>query len=228
MIYLPIAGTNGWSDDSSHLEQYGRNEIRWWQDSYFYYFMHNEGFDVPNIKDPFIWTTDLGGTSFWRRWPIWRGKVSLTRDHRDWIAGGAALRWYLQLNSLAFSDINIIAHSHGLQVVAYACDQGLRVNHLITVGSPIRKDMRHHYQMMRDGCVRRWLHIYDGNNDRIQWAGQIGDGSFTGRLNNKFARFNHPLKNIEHSRVLSDPEAFHFWKDMFWIDFLKNGWDDRL
>jgi hypothetical protein len=225
ITYIPVAGTSGWADDSAKLAQYGRNEVRWWQDSYLYYFLKAEGFNVPNVKDPYIWTTDLGGTSFWRRWAIWKGKISLTRDHRDWIAGGAALRWYIKGHNLDDSDVNIIAHSHGLQVVAYASEQGLKINHLISVGSPVRRDMEEVYKRMN---VRRWLHIFDGNNDRIQWAGQLGDGFLSRRLKNSYANFNHPLPNIEHSRVLSDPDAFHYWKDMFWLDFLRTGWDERI
>lgn len=225
-IYIPVAGTNGWSDDSEILDDYGRNEVRWWQTSYFYYFMKKNGFDVPNSKDPYVWTTDLQGVSFWRRWSVFNGKINKIRDHRDWIAGGAALRWYIKSYGLEDTEVSLIAHSHGLQVVAYACDQGIRVKNLISVGSPIRRDMEHLYKCIRNSTIR-WLHISDGNNDRIQLAGQFGDGILSRRTFNKFANFNNPLPNISHTRILSDPNAFHYWVDLQWLEFLRTGWRER-
>lgn len=226
ILYIPVAGTNGWSDDSNELDSYGQRNIRWWQDSMFYFFMKEHGFDVPNRRDPFVWTTDLGGVQFWRRFPIFKGKINQIRDHRDWIAGAAALRWYCKAHVPLEVPVSIIAHSHGLQVVAYACDQGLVVDNLITVGSPIRDDMKHLYKCIRDSEIR-WLHISDGNNDRIQLAGQFGDGIFTRRRHNIYANFNNPLLNISHSRILSDPDAFHYWTDLGWLNFLRTGWKER-
>lgn len=222
IFYIPVAGTRGWSDDSSSLEQYGVNELRWWQDnSFFHRFMQRHGFDLPCPLDPFVWSTDLNGAAFWRRWSILKGLVSRSKDHRDWIAGGAALRWYISYCKV--SGVNIIAHSHGLQVAAYAAEQGLLIDKLVSVGSPIRKDMEPIYEGARHN-IKKWLHIQDGNNDRIQLAGLFGDGAFSMRRAAKFADHFDTLPNISHSRIVSDPNAFHYWQDLSWLEFLKTGW----
>lgn len=221
-FYIPVAGTNAWSDDSVYLEEIGKEHIRWWQEpSKFYDFMRENGFEQPKPYDPFIWTTNLDGTSFWRRWWIFKGAMFRIQDHRDWIAGAGALRWYV--NACCKGPVNLIVHSHGLQVAAYACEQGLVVDKLITIGSPVRHDMMRVYYEARKN-IRRWLAITDGNNDRWQLLGQIGDGRFswfTRQNLRHLADLNQGIPNIQHSRILSDPDAFHYWHDYRWLDFLR-------
>lgn len=211
MVILPIAGTWGWKGDLAD------HRSEWWHPkSPFMAFLGHH--DVAHIcpEDPFIWSTRVAGTLFW------------SKNHTDWMAGGAALSYYLGPThygppETTYEQRNIIAHSHAGQVVAYACAfRGLRVNKLITVGTPVREDMLAIYRAARPN-IGNWLHIASpGWSDRMQWLGEMFDGSLGVKRSQPFADMNHLAKGIGHSKVLRDPSYFTCWITHGWLDWLKS------
>ena len=75
------------------------------------------------------------------------------------------------------SDTILVAHSHGGQVAALALAEGLpQVKRLVTIGTPVREDMREVYKAARGGLVS-WHHFYS-NSDWMQLFGSLFDGSW--------------------------------------------------
>lgn len=203
--YVPIQGTNSWTDIP--LKRLTRAERLWWQSgSAFTNYLLESDLKILHPEMPFIWDTDISGV-FW------------TRGNRDWQAAGAALRSYFELAQTPMEDRNIVAHSHGLQVVLYACGQGLQIRNLISVGGPVRVDMEEVAKVARLR-IGYWLAISDPD-DQIQREGEWFDGAFGYVSKNKYADVNDQIKGIAHSNVLYDPSFFHYWRDNNWPDFLK-------
>lgn len=154
---------------------------------------------APAASPAFVWSTDVNGWQFWRRW------VGSTSDHSDWDAAGANLYQYIVPplapdRRLPPARTHLIAHSHALQVVLYACAKyGLEVNTLTTIGSPIRKDVPG-----RTG-IRFWQHVHSDGTDRMQWFGTVGDGSLGIVRPHPDADLNIEVKEAGHSGVLRDP-----------------------
>lgn len=125
---------------------------------------------VQLAAEPFVWSTELDGL---------RGK------NWGWWAAGQALRYFAHgeyppvvINihgDQPAQRVNVIAHSHGGQVAIYAAAQGLLIDTLVTVASPVRRDLRRFRKAARVN-IRRWIHIYSPN-DPVQLEGCIGDGS---------------------------------------------------
>lgn len=219
VFYVPVAGTGGWNDT-------GAPKRRWWQKgSNFAGFMAGINCIMLYPDQPFIWSTDLGGIQFWRRWPIWFGTVARLRDHRDWVAAGENLERYL--NALGhpepYENRNVIAHSHGGQVVFYACAFGLKIRNLITVATPDRADMDETIRAARPN-IGFWAHICDSRADSIASWGQFGDGSLR-----RDRTFNVPelrpdvrvqISGISHSRILSDSTKIPLWESEHLADYL--------
>ena len=209
--YLPIQGTDSWS--------WGVKG-EWWQaGSPFTQFMTSEGFEILNPDRPFLWSTDLNGHKGWLRW--FRKQNT---DHKDWQAGGASLLYYLDGGAkdcgIPYVDRNVIAHSHGLQVVLYACSMGLRVRRLISVGSPIRHDMS---TLMAQASkqIGFWLHLHDTSDDGIQIAGEFGDGRIGRARVCPFAHMNIGFEEVGHSKLLRDPSRFHLWQERHLLDHFR-------
>jgi hypothetical protein len=217
--YIPIPGTWALFSDTGQPD--------WWQaGSPFTTHMRSQDFRLLRPDNPFVWSTQINGHKFWTRWFGGRD----TKDHADWKAGGAALRYYVDhgpcprcgWHEVPVRHRNILAHSHGLQVVLYACADGLRIRRLVSFGSPIRSDMRA-VAMKALPNIDRWMHVYDPTcEDRIQWLGQFGDGVIdlhpdrTVDLQNVV---NHPIRGVGHSELLCDPRQFHHLAPI--IAFLK-------
>lgn len=213
---LPIPGTHGDDGEPTGL---------WWHDgSPLMRYFAEDGLGHLNAERPFTWSTDLNGHRFWRRW------FGARDDHRDWIAGGYALSYYAwpvrDLDQyLSINERNFIAHSHAGQVVFYACALGgLRVNRLVTVGTPIRRDMQAIIARARP-MIGQWLHIR-GDHDNVAIWGGLGDGRISRSRDFKDdgPDWTDVVPGIGHSRVLTDPTQFHHWRQRAWLDFLKNGW----
>lgn len=217
IFYIPIAGTRAWND-------IGQPKNRWWQsESAFAQFMRSLDCIMKDEDQPFVWSTDLDGIQFWRRWPIFFGKVSRTRDHRDWIAASENLIRYIEAPgcSMPIYDRNLIAHSHGGQIVFYAASFGLKIRRLITVSTPERADMSDVIIKARPN-IEHWIHIYDKNRDRIADWGAIGDGSFSReRSFGKGPNNTIAAENISHSKILTDPAFIPYWRTQGWADYLR-------
>jgi hypothetical protein len=151
---------------------------------------------------PFIWSTDLDGLPF-------------RRKHVQWSAGGAALAYFARTTPIA-----IVAHSHGLQVVLYACARyGLRIDRLISVSSPVRNDMAAVAAAARPN-IGRWLHLHSDGSDRWQWFGELFDGHFGVVRAHPLADKNDAVPGVGHTGVLEDAANFHYWTERDWLTWL--------
>lgn len=115
-----------------------------------------------------LWSTALAG-----RWHCGANQWA-------WSYGGDVLRDYLT-REVKYANRNIIAHSHGGQIVPYAlAGAGLQIRRLVTVGTPIRPDMLEVWQAAAQniGCH---LHLYGtGWGSRMRVFGSAAFGvSFT-------------------------------------------------
>lgn len=187
-------------------------EVEWYQpDSDFSKFLLDNGCKQleTNPLKRYMWSTALDGVG----------------DANDtWDAAGRALAHYIVPPLLGKSlvkpeDTYIIAHSHGGNVVAYACGKyGLKVNGLVTVGTPIRGDLYDVYKSALPNITRH-LHIYAGWRDYWQLWGALFDGRFGIHREHPFAHRNERVPEGDHGSVLRDPKFFPLWTERGWLDF---------
>lgn len=196
-----VAGTGSWKD---------HDDKDWFcPGHYFGQFMTLQGLaPIYDGDRPFIWSTDLDGVP-------WAGK-------KDWAAGAAALSYFVQAQaSVQGKDTALIAHSHALQVAAIAAaEHNLKINVLITMGSPIRKDMAKEYAALRAN-TKYWLHVHSDGSDRWQWLGEMFDGHFGIVRETPLADRNDFVPKVGHSELLRDPKQYHNWVEHKWLDLLK-------
>ena len=72
-------------------------------------------------------------------------------------------------------------------------------------------------------AIGRWHHVCDRDTDHTGWWGAFGDGHIGNSRLQLHAHQNVCIRDISHSRLLSDPAAFPLWKDHGLIDFLHAG-----
>jgi hypothetical protein len=196
MKFLPLAGTHGWN---------GQLKGEWWQEgSPFLAFMSTQGWEPYNAEDPFVWDTGIGGVP-WKR-------------SQGWYAAGLNLKHY---DCFSGEPVRIIAHSHGGQVAAFAAAKGLRIESLITIGTPFRADMKPIWEAALPK-ISNWTHVHSDWSDRTQLLGSMFDGAFG--IQREFlwedplgvtrgATRNVALPGVGHSGILRDPEHFALWID---------------
>jgi hypothetical protein len=187
--WIPVQGTNTLSPTVD----------QWWHsDAKFVRYMRTIGHDLVDPEDPFVWSGDIDG-------------VITGLDH-DWYAGGQALRYYLR--TVPLKDRNIICHSHGLQVVLFACAiiPRMPINCLISVCSPIRADMRQMAASARP-YIGHWQHIYESGFDLMQRLGSLFDKNVAINKDEPIADANYPIKGIGHSGVLYYEQYFPRWDE---------------
>jgi pimeloyl-ACP methyl ester carboxylesterase len=181
-----VAGTWAWKP--------GDSRIPWWQSgSPFCACLAAAGIPVVSTKRPFIWSTDL----------------DMRQDsHMDWRAGGVNLYAYLvpdlcEDRRLPPEQTLVIAHSHGGQVALYAAAEGLKIDTLITVATPVRGDMAAVIVRARPN-IRFWRHIHGGWKDHVQLLGGLLDGRFSLRRAFPEADENVEVSGATHSEFLND------------------------
>lgn len=162
---------------------------------------------VPDVLERYEWSTALDGVE---------------GDNNTWDASGRALRDYFipplyHQSLLAAKDTFIISHSHGGNVVAYACGKyGLKINGLITVGTPIRGDMYDMYKAAHEN-IDHHLHLHGGWKDYWQVFGALFDGRFGIHREHPFA------VNIKvpggHGSVLREQKYFPLWVSRKWLPY---------
>lgn len=184
---LLIAGTQGLFgfDPGGHSD--------WWREgSPFIQALEAHGHTRVS-SDPFSWTGDLDG---------------LVGRHQDWEAAGNALRWWWGTHPPVDS---VVAHSHALQVLAYA---QVSVPVLITVGSPVRYDLLDAYRRLSTQ-IKHWIHLYS-NSDWWQVLGELRDGGgWTVRRTITWAS-NVFLPGRSHTGLL-DPTLWSTIKAWDWL-----------
>jgi|TARA_Y100000310_G_C20645096_1_gene796091 hypothetical protein len=142
-----------------------------------------------------FWSTALSGTRF------------CGSKHLAWQFGGEQVVDYTEDEDMG-DELIIIAHSHGGQVAAYALANDATCDTLITVDTPIRRDME---EVWRAGTPnrRRHLHLYGtGWGSRMRIFGQ--------------RRFKREMpwatKNLRidggHSGILADAEHRDQWHEI--------------
>lgn len=200
--YIAVAGTFGAKKQEDwHLPQ-----------SDFSKFLLESGFDQleTNPLKRYMWSTALDG---------------IDANNTTWDAAGRALAHYIAPPLLGESlvkpeDTYIIAHSHGGNVVAYACGKyGLKINGLITVGTPIRKDLYEVYQAAVPN-ISRHLHLHAGWRDFWQIFGAFFDGRFGIHRKHPFATENRKVPK-DHGGILRDKRLFPLWVERGWLSFWK-------
>lgn len=186
---------------------------RWWT------YIKPLGFEPFRLED-FVWTGALDGLSVRGAWDWIKSKVqgkSLGTMHKEWRAGGEALNDYIGVglyNADRFSDkFIVVAHSHGGQVALYCAARERYLPILITVSTPNRFDM-HAIAALAKTRIGFWLHLYDPDHDRVGQEGALGDGEVSfDRTWKGYADLSVPITGVDHSGLLRDPTAYHYWQD---------------
>ena len=209
-----VHGTWAYASGNEQDSSWSRYGSPWWA------FMRQQGVQ-PVGQRPFSWTGNIGGLISFRR----GGRFA------DWAAGGEALRNYFESpvniecpGDVPMADRRIVAHSHGGQVVLHACAQGLRIHTLITIGLPVRDDMRYIVEQARPR-IGWWLSVSDASlwSNRMAWMGAIFDGHIGVRWHWPAGLVDVALtmRDIGHSRLLYDPRVFSRWIDDGLMDTLR-------
>ncbi len=199
---VPLSRSNGrWTGIPGTWA--AKHDEKWWlPDSPFALHLRKLGL-APLKSRPFVWSTDINGGLF---------SFFQASKHSDWDAAGAALSFYLAGTRL--EDRNIIAHSHGLQAVLYACaNYGVRLNTLISVSSPIRKDMVEVSEKARPN-IGYWTHVHSDSSDRTQWFGTLFDGALGIVRAHPLADLNVKIPKVGHSDILKKSKNFHHWDSL--------------
>jgi hypothetical protein len=97
---------------------------------------------------------------------------------------------------------------------------GLKVDVLVSLFSPVRKDMEAVAKLARAN-VRQWVHVHTDWSDYIQILGGLFDGSVGFVRQHPLADVNINLPGVGHSNVLRDPSLFHHWEEQGLVDALK-------
>lgn len=153
---------------------------------------------------PFVWSTRATGFQFWDRL---LGRQ--TQMQADWAAAAENLyAWVVPPRAperrLPPEQTTILTHSHGLQVALLAAARGLKIQTLIDICGPVRKDIRAYLDPTVRANIGYWWHLHADRSDWWQVLGGIGDGSFGVQRSHPDADLNQRLPQAGHSRLLRD------------------------
>ncbi|MPY24206.1 hypothetical protein FM037_15920 [Shewanella psychropiezotolerans] len=140
----------------------------------------------------------------------WSGK-----NHRvARIEAGRALSERISENTSNNIQTNIIAHSHGGNVVFEAIKQNGSgyINHLITLGTPIRKDHLPSLSEIKEG-TNAYIHV-SGGKDGVAPKGGVdwvtpGRGVFTDKSRYSKAETHNPLSDVEVHIIDANHSELH-------------------
>jgi hypothetical protein len=164
------------------------------------------GRNVYGDPTPFIWSTDLGGVGFG------------SGDLKVWVAAGWNLYWFCVPplcpdRRVPAAELNVVTHSHGLQVALAAAANGLKIDTLLSVAGPVRKDMREVTAQARKN-IRYWVHLHSDKSDRWQWFGTLFDGKIGIVREHPSADLNIKVPQVGHSEMLREPARFPLWTEL--------------
>lgn len=168
-----------------------------------------QGLDLLH-PEPFLWSGRIGGLP-----------VLVPDDPDNHADDGGRLEWANEGRHLTYycaalrpgTPVSIISHSHGGNLAAIAIARGdLMIRHLITVSTPVRKDMEPYYREARrriDAGQGHWIHTY-GDWWRDIWlkVGELGDGRIGWHSRMPWAHTNLHARGAGHSDVIRDPSWF--------------------
>lgn len=156
----PIAGTWGRkpADSGSYF---------WWKPpSVWISNLKSAGYSTVDEEDYFDWSTNLDG-------------VQGSND--TWQTAGKALYWWWAKHGRP--KLNLAAHSHGGQVVAYALQYSLQMDDImspyrvVTIATPVRFDMQRVWADARKAITPGgWSHLYTqetGVAEEYQYYGSL-------------------------------------------------------
>ena len=160
--------------------------------------------------EPFRWSGNLGGVEDYTP-----GDPEDPADDVsvDWTVEAIHLRDYARLANVYFgrpsdAEVSLVAHSHGGQVAILAiAHAGLNVRHLVTVATPVRKDLAG-WQIGAQAAIKgSWLHLYgDWWRDSMIRLGELFDGNIGWKMKMPEA-LNIYVKGRGHSDLI-DPKLF--------------------
>lgn len=210
MGVLLIPGTDAWHPSDPHYADW------YTPGSQFTEFLSEHNVDpLPGERThaDFVWSTEVDGLP------------SLLMSNggglRGWHASGNSLCQYLVPRRcpdahVSGAQTNIIAHSHGAQVVFFAASLGLKINKLITVCSPVRHDMADIIEHARPN-IREWTHLHSDGSDHVQILGQLFDRAVSLDRSFTLADQNVLIPRVGHSGLLHDPVNFPLWLERGWL-----------
>lgn len=198
--YIPVGGTWSWDEDANHFQ--------WWErGSEFTRALATMNL-ILHARTPFEWCSNIDGTIFERKHTIWKA---------------AAKHFACHIERVPLEERNIVAHSHGGQVVFLAAGaEGVRINNLITVGTPVRSDMEK-IVTAAVGNFGYWHHICDSKKDLTAILGTLWDGRIRIKHTFDLADSTSDVKGIGHSRILNDPKYIQMWDTEGWASILAYG-----
>jgi hypothetical protein len=172
------------------------------------------------------WSNNLDGISLLTKF-IQHGK------HRTWIGGGYAFADFVRLLRREYEDVPIaaIVHSHAVNIALYGLalsaeeQRPIFLDRLISVCSPVRSDM----QTPATRAVRQigqWRHVSSHAGDPMQRLGEWFDGEIgwnrrSWDIPGATNVTNMTIRDIGHSKLLSDPTKYHHWIDDGLLDFAR-------
>jgi hypothetical protein len=200
-----VVGTWGWRGLFYDPEHWSHPKSPLWS------YLHTKGLAPRCDRNGkgFTWGTELTGHQLWRR--LFFRKAGI----KDWEVGAASFYDYHRPATVEYRhylrgrNAHAICHSHGGNLPYIACSAyGMQINVLCTVSTPIRHDVLSvHGTKAREriGC-----HIhYWSKADRIQIAGQAGDGHIGLSGEHPFADYNIRLdEDAGHTGLLENPFLF--------------------
>jgi hypothetical protein len=179
--------------------------VNWWRpESAFADVIRSMGHTVLGLPPmrPFEWTTNVD-------W--FEGSDLLL----DWRVGGVNLYEYC-VPSVAPDrrvppdQLTVVAHSHGLQVVLFAAAAGLKIDHLVSICSPIRQDMMKTGRFAKVN-IAKWTHLYSDDTDWWQALGELGDGGLGVTRDCALADDNVFFPGVGHAGLLT-PAKYDIWR----------------
>lgn len=211
-----VAGTWGWRGLLSDPRHWTHPKSPVWR------YLATKGLTVRCDRHGrgFTWGTRLAGFQVWRR--LFGRKPGVA----DWEVGAAGLYDYHRPATvsprylLRGRNLHMICHSHGGNLPYISASAlGLRINVLLTVSTPIRHDVLKLHGENGRKRIGHHIHIFS-KHDRIQQAGQAGDGVISVAGAHPFADVNIELdEEAGHSGVLENP--FYFEQLMPFVEAIE-------
>lgn len=174
---------------------------------------------LPVVSPDFKWTGELGGVGI--TYPADPTEKFNARDLTPWVIAGRSLLAHARAYVGDGKTVDLITHSHGLQVGVFACAFGLRVRTFLSLSGPIRGDMEEARVDARPN-IERWVQTYDPSptSDPTIREGMLFDGSISTSLDLPEGDLSLPAPGFGHSglTILQTP-----WTAMHLLDYFADG-----